>query len=128
MVSQVRICYELGQAPVAIEIDLKGKSELVSVIPDGWMMFERLKEGRHEHWFPVFLEIDRGTMYRERIKRHVRSRVEFVESGEYERIFGTKAVVVAYATTGASGELAEGRRRAPAEWTMEVLKESGVRS
>jgi hypothetical protein len=123
--SQVRICYELGGLTVPVEIETEGEREKVSVIPDGWLMFEGLKEGRHAHWFPVLLEIDRGTMYRERFKRHVRSRIEFVERGEYRRIFGTEAVVVAYAATGPSGELSEGRRSALCAWTMEALREAG---
>jgi hypothetical protein len=123
--SQVRTCYELGAVPVSVDIQSQGKIEKVSVIPDGWLMFEGLKDGRHEHWFPVLLEIDRGTMYRERFKRHVRSRIEFVERGEYRRIFGTEAVVVAYAATGPSGELSEGRKKALTSWTMEALKEAG---
>lgn len=90
------------------------------VIPDGWLLFERARGG-----FPVLLEIDRGTMYRERFKRHVRSRVAFVESGEYRRVFGTPAVVIAYATTGPAGEFHEGRRNALRAWTMEALKDAG---
>src|SRR5512132_69050 len=64
-------------------------------------------------------------MYRERIKRHVRSRIEFVASGQYERIFRTQAVVIAYAATGPGGELLEARRKALVAWTMEALKEAG---
>ena len=68
------------------------------------------------------LEIDRGTMFRERFKKHVNDRIEFVRSGAYERMFGTKAVVIAYVTTGATGEEKEGRRKALCAWTMEALK------
>jgi hypothetical protein len=52
----------------------------------------------------------------------VASRIEFVRSGEYKRLFGIEAVVIAYvATGGTEGET--GRRKALGEWTMEVLKE-----
>jgi hypothetical protein len=88
-------------------------------------MVEELRGGQHARWFPVLLEIDRGTMYRERIKQHIRSRVEFVASGEYARIFRTEEVVIAYAATGPAGTMSEGRRKALAEWTMEALRESG---
>jgi hypothetical protein len=97
----------------------------VSVIPDAWLLFERLKNGVREYVFPVLLEIDRGTMYRQKFKQHVLSRIEFVASGEYRRVFGQEAVVIAYATTGATGEMQEGRRRALCSWTMEALKDSG---
>ena len=122
--AETRTCYELGASPVSVEIEVKGKREKVSVIPDGWLMFEKLGDGRHAHWFPVLVEIDRGTMFRERFKRHIRSRIEFVESGEYNRIFKTEAVVIAYAATGPVGELTEGRRKALVRWTMEALREA----
>ena len=123
--TQTRICYELVATPASVEIEVKGKSEKISVSPDGWLMFERLKDGRHAHWFPVLLEIDRGTKGGETFKRDIRSRIAFVESGEYRRIFRTEAVVIAYAATGPSGELSEGRRKALASWTMEALREAG---
>lgn len=124
-VSAVRICYELAGSPVEVELEGQGKREKITVVPDGWVLFEKLRDGRHMHWFPVLVEIDRGTMYRERFKRHILSRIAFIESGEYERIFGTRAVVVSYATTGPAGELTEARRRTLCAWTMEALKESG---
>jgi protein involved in plasmid replication-relaxation len=125
---EVRICYEMGSNPVSIDVETEGKMEKVSVIPDAWILFERLKKGEREYVFPVLLEIDRGTMYRQRFKRHVLSRIEFVASGEYRRVFGQEAVVIAYATTGATGEMQEGRRRALCSWTMEALKDSGRES
>jgi hypothetical protein len=60
-----------------------------------------------------------------RIKRHIRSRIEFVDRGEYERVFGTRAVVIAYASAGVSSGFSEVRRKALCEWTGEVLKEEG---
>lgn len=124
--SQVRICYELGQTPVEVEVDVKGRGELVSVIPDGWILFEKAgKAGGVEARFPVFLEIDKGTMYRVRFKKHVTDRIEFVRSGGYRGMFGVEAVVICYVSTGAMGEYREGRRKALCEWTMETLKEMG---
>jgi hypothetical protein len=117
-----RICYEIGAA--LSDAGERGKREKVSVVPDGWLLFERVIGGSVEQ-LPVLVEIDRGTMDRNRIKKHVLSRIEFVRSGEYRRMFGVEAVVVAYATTGAKGELDEGRRRRVCAWTMEALKESG---
>ena len=76
--------------------------------------------------FPVLLEIDRGTMFKQRFKRHVRSRIEFVRGGEYEKVFGTKAAMIVYAATGERPEQWEARRRALAEWTKEVLAEARV--
>jgi hypothetical protein len=126
--SEVRICYELGEDPVSVDVETQGKREKVSVIPDAWLLFEKAHGDAREYVFPVLLEIDRGTMYRQRFKRHVSSRIEFVSSGEYRRVFGQEAVLVAYATTGATGEHSEGRRKALCSWTMEALRDSGRES
>ena len=90
-------------------------------MPDAWILVERVGEAG-KVTFPVLLEIDRGTMYRQRFKRHVRSRIEFVRSGVYEKVFGTRAVMIVYATTGRELNM-EARRRALVEWTREVLEE-----
>jgi hypothetical protein len=126
--TDTRICYEMGSNPISIDVDTEGKREKVSVIPDAWLLFEKLTKGVMEYVSPVLLEIDRGTMYRQRFKRHVLSRIEFVASGDYRRVFGQEAVVIAYATTGATGEMQEGRRRALCRWTMEALKDSSRES
>jgi hypothetical protein len=126
--SETKICYEMGGDAVSVDVAAKGKMEKVSVIPDAWLLFEKLKKGMREYVSPVLLEIDRGTIYRQRFKRHVLSRIEFVASGEYRRVFGQEAVVIAYATTGATGEMQQGRRKALCAWTMEALKDSGRES
>jgi hypothetical protein len=108
----VRLCYELeGQI---------GKQEGEMVVPDAWLHFERVTDGVRS---PVLVEIDKGTEYQERFKNHVKGRLEFIRSGEYERVFGTPAVIIAYATTGRIQEHADSRRRTMAAWTMEVLRE-----
>lgn len=122
-IANTRICYEIGAALSADAGD-RGKREPVSVVPDGWILVERVVRGSVDQ-FPVLVEIDRGTMDRNRIKTHILSRVDFVRSGEYRRMFGMEAVVVAYAATGAKGEFDEARRRRVCSWTMEALKESG---
>lgn len=62
-------------------------------------------------------------MFKKRFKEHVASRIDFVRGGAYREMFGQEAVVIAYATTSARGEHLDGRRRALAEWTQELLKE-----
>lgn len=92
------------------------------VVPDAWLLFEKAGGESSPGGFPLLLEVDRGTMYRQRFKRHVASRIEFMRSGGYKRLFGTEAVLIAYVATGGT-ETEEGRRRALCSWTMEVLKE-----
>jgi len=108
----VRLCYELEGQIV--------KRGAETVVPDAWLHVERVAD---EKRFPILVEIDRGSEDQERLKNHVRGRLEFIRSGEYERVFGTPAVVIAYATTGRVPAHAASRRHTMAAWTMEVLRE-----
>jgi hypothetical protein len=111
--AQTRICYELARTPATISLTNKGKAESLEVIPDAWLLFERTKGGEHEHGYPLLLEVDRGMEYREKFKRHVRSRLEFIKKGgAYSKLFGTEAVMIAYVTTGDRPEYRESRREA----------------
>ena len=56
-------------------------------------------------------------------------RIEFIKKGgRYSEIFGTEAVIIAYATTGQRPEYGETRRRTMCTWTQEVLAELGKTS
>jgi hypothetical protein len=109
--SRVRLSYELSGTP--------GKGRTPSVIPDAWLLFE----GEERGTYPVLFEMDRGMEYKEKFKAHVRGRLEYVRSGEYERTFGFAAVTIVYVTTGQKPEYRRSRLRAMREWTQEVLTE-----
>jgi len=113
----VRLCYEL-EAQIA-------RREGETVVPDAWLHVERVADRER---FPILVEIDRGSEYQERLKTHVKGRLEFIRSGEYARVFGTPAVIIAYATTGRVQEHAETRRKTMCAWTMEVLQELNIMS
>lgn len=122
--AKTQISYELAKAPASVQFTHLGKTEALKVIPDAWLLFEQTRSGQHEHWFPVLLEIDRGMESKEKFKRHVRSRLEFVKKGgAYSKLFGTEAVMIAYVTTGDRPEYRETRRKAMCAYTMEVLAE-----
>ena len=114
-IAEMRTCYELDIG-------------VAKVVPDAWILFEKVGKspapgGSRGNMFPVLLEIDRGTEYKRKFKEHVAGRIEFIKSGAYEKIFGTKAVIIAYVTTAESSEGGEVRRRSMCSWTQEVLKE-----
>ena len=120
-----RLCYELARNPLLKAHEKKGQSATSpAAIPDAWLLFQRLSDGAH---FPVLLEVDRGTEYQERFKSHLKARLEFIQSGDYERMFGTPAVIIAYVTTGQVPQYAETRRKTMCAWTMEVLAELEVK-
>jgi hypothetical protein len=112
--------YTLADVRLSFELEKQiGKREGEVVVPDAWLHFAR-DDGKK---FPVLVEIDRGTEDQERFKNHVGGRIEFIRSGDYAQVFGTQAVVIAYATTGRLQAHAESRRKTMCAWTMEVLRE-----
>jgi hypothetical protein len=102
--NQTRICYDLAREAATVEVIQESlsagkqkKKEKHTVIPDAWLQFEKLKNGEHEYWFPILLEIDRGMEYQKKFKSHLRSRIEFIKKeGTYSKMFSTEAVIVAY--------------------------------
>jgi hypothetical protein len=113
--AEVRLCYDIERG--------LGKRAGEAVVPDAWLDFERVTDGVR---FPVLVEIDRGSEFQERFKNHVKGRLAFIRSGEYARVFGTPAVIIAYATTGRLQAHADSRRNTMAAWTMEVLGEMAL--
>jgi hypothetical protein len=106
-----RICYELS-----------GK-----VVPDGWLLFEETTpEGVYEQ--PVILELDRGMENKHQFRTHVRGRINYIQSGEYKKIFKTDVATIAYLTTGQTPEYRETRRKAMCLWVHELLKEMRLES
>jgi Replication-relaxation len=121
---QTRICYELAHEAATVEVSKDTlpagkprKTETPRVIPDAWVEFERLKNGKHERYHPIMLEVDRGSKHSLRLKRDLHNRIAFIKSGAYRKMFGTEAVMIAYITTG------ETRRKAMCAWAQQVLAE-----
>jgi hypothetical protein len=129
--SKTRICYELAREAATVEVNKETlpagkqrKTEKLKVIPDAWIEFER-NDGKK---FPILLEVDRGMEHGKKYMSHVRSRIEFIRSGAYKKMFGTEAVIIGYVTTGDRPEYRESRRKAMRAWTDEVLSELGLAS
>jgi hypothetical protein len=122
--ADVRTEYTLKSKAPVVSIEDRGGREQIKVVPDAWLKFELLTNGQHDSFQPVLLEIDRGTEYQTSFKRRIAARLAFVKrDGEYQRLFHTEAVMIAYLTTGSSAHLASLR-----EWTREVLVEQGRES
>ena len=122
---QTRISYELAERPSIITISQAGETITLKVIPDAWLLFNRLSD---ETRFPILLEIDRGTQYQKAFKSHVRARIEYLRSGTYLATFETEAVIIAYATTGATQTIRETRCNTLCQWTREVLEDMHLES
>jgi hypothetical protein len=119
---QARLSYDLARVAATVTLDTKGTAQTHPVIPDAWLLFERVKNGNH---VPILLEIDRGMEYQQRFKQHIRSRIKFIEEGVYTQVFQNRSVTIAYLTSGQVPEYHQSRRETMRKWTMEVLAEQG---
>jgi hypothetical protein len=117
---RVRFGHELSGTPRRATTVAYGQPQMVPVIPDAWILFQRV---RNQNQLPIFLEIDRGMEFQKRFKDHIRSRIRFIDEGGYARMFGTASVTMAYATTGQVPEYRERRRQTMLVWIREVLRE-----
>jgi hypothetical protein len=120
---QTQLCHELSRLAALTAVGKDGTT--APVIPDAWLLFERQADRAR---FPVLFEAERGMLSQERFKIHVRSRLEFVLSGDYTAVFETPAVIIAYVTTGEVAQYAESRRKAMTIWTHELLTELGLQT
>jgi hypothetical protein len=123
-------CYELAREAPSIQLtNDKGEREMVKVIPDAYLLFQKLNNNKHERFYQVILELDRGMEYQKRFKKAIRARLEFIkDSGAYSSLFGTAPnnVIIAYITTGDRPEYRESRRKAMCDWTRDVLAQSDL--
>jgi hypothetical protein len=100
-----------------IAYELTGK-----VIPDGWLMIEEAAgDGVYEH--PLLIELDRGMEFKAQFRNHVRGRINYIQSGEYKRTFGTDLATIVYVTTGQTEAYKTSRRKAMCGWITELLKD-----
>ncbi|MGI0034953.1 MAG: replication-relaxation family protein [Nitrososphaera sp.] len=124
-IAHIRICYELAQSAPLIQSTTQGITEKTRVIPDGWILVEKLTNGAHDRFIPVWIELDRGTQHSEKFTKSLRARIAFIQSGAYTDLFHTKAVLIAYITTGQTPEYRETRRKALCTWINQTLHELG---
>jgi hypothetical protein len=125
---KTRICYELAREAPLIELtDDKGRREKVKIVPDAYLLFQKINNNKHECFYSVLLEVDRGMEFQKRFVKSIRARLEFIkDSGAYRRLLGMepKNVILAYITTGDRAEYRESRRRSMCDWTRKVLEQS----
>lgn len=109
-VKNIRISYELSKLGI-------------KVIPDAWIHLMRGSTN-----YPLLVEVDHGTAYKDRFKEHVKSRIEFLRSGEYQRVFESRGCMIAYITTGDVKEYKNARVKFMAQCAKEALKELKLES
>src|ERR687895_2848080 len=97
---KTHICYQLAREAPSIQLtNGKGEREMVKVIPDAYLLFQKLNNNKHERFYQVILEVDRGTEFKQRYIKAIRARLEFIkDSGAYSSLLGTAPnnVIIAY--------------------------------
>ena len=107
--------FRLTQSRLSYDLSRLG----LSVIPDAWLVFENQQGKKYQ----ILLEIDRGTQYQVAFKRHIKERLEFIDNEDHVKLFGIKAVMVAYVTTGQRPEHRDSRKATLLRWIQELLTE-----
>jgi hypothetical protein len=129
---KTRISYELAREAPSIQLtNGKGEREMVKVIPDAYLLFQKLNNNKHECFYQVILELDRGTEFQKRFVKSIRARLEFIKDSEaYRRLLGMepKNVIIAYITTGDRPEYRESRRRAMSDWAINIISQSDLKN
>ena len=120
-ITEKRISYELARTPPKVTLLEGNRKTTLSVIPDAWVKFDEMEGEARKSSVAILFELDRGMEHGVQFKQHVRSRIEFVRSGVYQKTFGVPGVLIAYATTGQTPEYRHTRARTISKWTMEVL-------
>jgi hypothetical protein len=91
-------------------------SQSFTIIPDAFLDFRlNLADGRQRR-MPILLEHDRGTEGQHHFKRRIRAYIVLLRSGEYQQLFGVKALTIAFTTFVGAQRLAHMR-----EWTRQEL-------
>jgi hypothetical protein len=117
---QSHLCHELARNQAMVAGEKKGKTAKPAIIPDAWLLFALQSSGAR---FPVMLEIDRGTEFRSKFQAQIKARLEFIQSGEYKKVFDQPAVIFAYVTAGNVPSHTQTRVKTMAAWTQSVLTE-----
>jgi hypothetical protein len=114
--------YELLRMQMPPTGEDNGKPQLLPAVADAWAYLEDA-EGKDT---ALWIEADCGTIFRERYRAYLKARLDFLQSGDYERVFDTPEVLLCFITTGQLEEYKNKRRRALQGWTQEVLAEEGL--
>jgi Replication-relaxation len=119
---QTQLCHELARTQPRVTRKKQQAAKPV-IIPDATLLFAHQSTGAR---YPVLLEIDRGTQFRSRFQAQMKARLEFIQSGEYKKVFDHPAVLFAYVTSKSLPAHTQTRVKTMAAWTQSVLSELGL--
>jgi hypothetical protein len=94
------------------------QGEKVSVIPDAYVCFQRVADGRRSHFI---FEADCATESAKAFRHYVRNRLAYIQSPQYHDLTGTNAGRICYLTIGQHPNYKHTRLAAMQRYTQEVL-------
>lgn len=127
--SQVRLAglrhdLDLRRSGQRVEIARNDRTDRITVVPDAWIDL-RIFDGDTSRRSPLWIEVDRGTEPVRDFKQKLRAAVTYIESGIYQRVFGTRFVTLDFAVDQSAyrePERAEKRRNEILRWIEEELQ------
>jgi hypothetical protein len=96
------------------------KLETFTLIPDGFMQFEKQKKKGKGETIPILLELDRNTTEQKHFRRNLRARIEFIKEAGYKKLLGVSTVTVAYANSEGGNK----RREELRSWARNELADT----
>lgn len=122
-ISDLRHEWFLKHTPLSVKVTVEAangkKIEQITVVPDAFVHFRFPVQGKY-HSMPIWVELDRGTEAIKQFKRKIRGLLAVIDSVEYEQLFHTKGITIAFATTANGTRLANMR-----SWVKQELTELG---
>jgi hypothetical protein len=116
--TQCALSYALAHTAPTVTIQSAQEQIPLRVVPDALLCFER-NDGEK---YPLIIEVDRGTEFQERFKKHVTARTQLVRSGGHKHYLGIDAVCIAYITPGVTSDYRASRLKSMRQWTKEVVE------
>lgn len=120
---RTQLGFELARTMAMVTAGKKDISTTLPV-PDAWFLFARLSGGVHKHFMPIWLEVECGTKGSHRFKRDLLNRIEFIQSGEFRKLFEAPGATIAYVTPAEHSSAEHSSyRKAICRWTQEFLSD-----
>jgi hypothetical protein len=116
----------LKQKPYKTKWDDKDRKDEFSIIPDAFLEFHAPLPNGKRRQIPILLEHDRGTEGQPYFKKRIHAYIRLLETGDYQKLFGTETITIAF-TTFKTGELPARARKEKQrisqirEWTREEI-------
>jgi hypothetical protein len=116
--AELRLWHDMAANPPRVRLSTQEGVTEASVIPDVFIFLQRLTDGGGRG---IWFEVDNSTTYRVAVFRRLRARLAFLKSANFEKYFGTPAVVLAFVVITKDPKRRAARLQSLACWIDEFL-------